>query len=61
MRLEGLYKLKKVHFIGTRTRDFPTCRIVPQPTTLPRVPFLSGINLKYDVVRTNAHSGKPEH
>ena len=24
--------------IGNRTRDFPTCRAVPQPTALPRAP-----------------------
>jgi hypothetical protein len=61
VRLEGLGKLKKIHLIGTRTRNRPTCSIVPQPTTLPRTPFLSGIRLKYDVVRTNAHGGKREH
>jgi hypothetical protein len=37
VRLEGLGKLKKIHLIGTRTRDLPACSIVPQPTTtLPR-------------------------
>jgi hypothetical protein len=37
MWLEGLGQLKKrIHLIGTRTRDLPTCSIVPQPTTLPR-------------------------
>jgi hypothetical protein len=31
MRLEGLGKLKKkIHLIGTRTRDLPVCSIVPQ-------------------------------
>jgi hypothetical protein len=25
---------KKIHLIGTRTRDLPACSIVPQPTTL---------------------------
>ena len=25
--------------IGNRTRDLPTCSAVPQPTTLPRVPY----------------------
>jgi hypothetical protein len=37
VRLEGLGKLKKkkkkIHLIGTRTRNFPACSIVPQPTT----------------------------
>jgi hypothetical protein len=28
--------IKKIHLIGTRTRDLPTCSIVPQPTALPR-------------------------
>jgi hypothetical protein len=37
---EGLGKLKKkIHPIGTRTRDLPVCSIVPQPTTLPRAHF----------------------
>jgi hypothetical protein len=34
-RLERLGTLKKIHLIGTRTRDLPACSIVPQPTTLP--------------------------
>jgi hypothetical protein len=34
VRLEGLGQLKKSNdLIGNRTRDFPACRIVPQPTT----------------------------
>jgi hypothetical protein len=37
-RLEGLGQLKKIHFIGTRTRNLPACSIVPQPTKLPRAP-----------------------
>jgi hypothetical protein len=32
---EGLGKLK-IHLIGTRTRDLPSCSIMSQPTTLPR-------------------------
>jgi hypothetical protein len=35
VRLEELGKLKKIHFIVTRTRDLLACSIVPQPTTLP--------------------------
>jgi hypothetical protein len=32
VRLEGLAKLQKfIHLIGSRTRDFPACSIVPQP------------------------------
>jgi hypothetical protein len=39
VRLEGLGQLKKIHLIGTRTRNLPACSIVPQPTTLPRAAF----------------------
>jgi hypothetical protein len=35
VRLDGLGKLKKIHLIGTWTRDLPACSIVPQPTKLP--------------------------
>jgi hypothetical protein len=42
VRLEGLGQLKKVHLMGTRTRDLPVCSIVPQPTTLPRAYFNRG-------------------
>jgi hypothetical protein len=38
VRLEELGKLKKSTSSGTRTGDLPACNIVPQPTTLPRVP-----------------------
>jgi hypothetical protein len=38
MRLGGLGKLRRIHLIGTRTRDLPACSIVPQPTTLPCAP-----------------------
>jgi hypothetical protein len=35
--LEGLAKLKKfIRLIGSRNRDLKACRIVPQPTMLPR-------------------------
>jgi hypothetical protein len=38
-RLEGLGQLKISNdLIGTRSRDFPACSIVPKPTTLPRAP-----------------------
>jgi hypothetical protein len=38
--VEGLNKLKKkIHLIGTRTRDRPACSIVPEPTTLRHTPF----------------------
>jgi hypothetical protein len=39
LRLEGLGQLKIIHLTGTRTRDLPTCSIVPQPSTLPRAPI----------------------
>jgi hypothetical protein len=36
VRKEGLGKSKKYNdFIGTRTRNLPTCSITPQPSTLP--------------------------
>jgi hypothetical protein len=39
MRLEGLGQLKKSSdLIENQTRDLPACSLVPQPTTLPRVP-----------------------
>jgi hypothetical protein len=41
VRLEGLGKLKKIHVIGTRSRDLPACSVEPQPTTLPRAPQFS--------------------
>jgi hypothetical protein len=45
MRLEGLDQLKKIHLIGTRSRDHPACSIVPQPTTISRAPYLLNIHL----------------
>jgi hypothetical protein len=45
-QLEGLSKLKKIHLIGTRSRDLPACSIVPQPTTLPRAPLFCGKSTK---------------
>jgi hypothetical protein len=38
VRLEGLGILKKIHLIGTQTRDLPACSTVPQPTMLLRAP-----------------------
>jgi hypothetical protein len=40
VRLEGLHKLEKKSndLIGNRTREFPACSIVPQPSTLPLCP-----------------------
>jgi hypothetical protein len=40
VRLEGLGQLKKkIHLIGTRTRELPACSTVPQATALPRANF----------------------
>jgi hypothetical protein len=49
VRLQGLGNLKKIHLIGTRTRDFPACSIVSQPTTRQRSPSLRCVQkeLKY--------------
>jgi hypothetical protein len=50
VRLEGLGKLKKkIHLIGTRTRDLPACGTVPQPNKLPRAPSKMGLIGKYIV------------
>jgi hypothetical protein len=39
VQLEGLGQLKKkIHLIGTRTRELPARSMVPQLTTLPRTP-----------------------
>jgi hypothetical protein len=46
MQLEGLGKLKKIHLIGARTRDRPACSIVPQPATLPRVPWADCLDIR---------------
>jgi hypothetical protein len=35
----GIRSVEKSNYIiGIRSRDFPACSIVPQPTTLPRAP-----------------------
>jgi hypothetical protein len=46
VQLEGLGKLKKTQFIGTRTHDLPACSIMPQPTALPHVP---GVMLEWKI------------
>jgi hypothetical protein len=33
---------------GNRTRDIPTCSIMPQPTTLPRAPITRGEDTKME-------------
>ena len=38
VRSEGLWQWKFPMTIGNRTRDFPTCSAVPQPTAPPRTP-----------------------
>jgi hypothetical protein len=40
VRLDGLGKLKNIHLNGTRTRDLSACSTLPQPTTLPRAPYI---------------------
>jgi hypothetical protein len=52
VRLEGLGQFKKIHLIGTRTRDLPACSIVPQPTTVPRAPW----NFWYSILFKNLWS-----
>jgi hypothetical protein len=39
VRLEGLGQLKKIHFIWTRTHEFPAFSILSQPITPPRAPY----------------------
>jgi hypothetical protein len=54
VRLEGLGQLgKKIHLIGTRTRDLLACSIVPQPTT--RLFIISWVGLS--PLRTATTSG----
>jgi hypothetical protein len=57
-------KKKKIHLIGTRTRDLPTCTIVPQPTSLLRAPFhynvgtdtaIPKISLNFSSLRLSTH------
>jgi hypothetical protein len=46
VRLERLGQLKNANdLIGNRTRDFPACSIMPQPTTLPRADIYIGIRI----------------
>jgi hypothetical protein len=45
VRLEGLGQLKKSISFGTGTGDLPACRIVPEPTTLPRATWMRSIEL----------------
>jgi hypothetical protein len=44
LRLEGLSEFEKSNdLVENRTREFPTCSIVPQPTTLPRAPSQNAV------------------
>jgi hypothetical protein len=52
MRLELLGKLKNATSSGTRTGDRPACSIVPQATTLPRVPLIYEVH-RFDVLTWN--------
>jgi hypothetical protein len=56
VRLEGLGKLKKIPLIGTRSRDFPACSIVPQPATLPRTHFNIRSSLHFVFLHLLQHS-----
>jgi hypothetical protein len=51
VQLEGLSKWKKIHLIGTRTRDLPACSIVPQPTMLPRAPIIIIIIIIISIIK----------
>jgi hypothetical protein len=42
--LEVLGKLKKIHLIGTQTRELPACSIVPEPATLLHAPSVHHCN-----------------
>jgi hypothetical protein len=49
VRLEGSGKLNKSNdHIGIRTRVRLACSIVPQPSTLPRVPFLCSVDVQIE-------------
>jgi hypothetical protein len=48
VRPEGIGQLKEIHLIGVRSRELPSCSIVPQPTTLPRAPKINRHELKYE-------------
>jgi hypothetical protein len=41
--------IKKIHLIGTRTRDLSACSIVPQPNTLQRASNIWEDNIKMDL------------
>ena len=44
----GIMSMKNPNdHIGNRTRDFPACSKVPQPTTPPRIPYDSGKTVQF--------------
>jgi hypothetical protein len=53
MRLEGLGQMKIPTIIRNRTRDLPACSIMPQPTTLPRVPNIKHTTISSSHINTN--------
>jgi hypothetical protein len=58
VRPGGLGKFKKIHPIGTRSRDLPACSIVPQPLRY-RVPPLFlffFLILVCEAIGTSGHS-----
>jgi hypothetical protein len=69
VRLKGLGQLKNpVTSSGTKLRDLPACSIAPQPTTLPRAPFVvrgfpnhtvctMEVNVKFERAWFNLHNG----
>jgi hypothetical protein len=54
VRLEGLGQLKKIHLIGTRTRDLPACSIVPQPAPPFHNTATTSVPLIRDVLLTSS-------
>jgi hypothetical protein len=51
-----MYIDKQNYLIGNRTRDFPTCSIVPQPNVLTRVPLRRFLKLPLSQPQTKKKS-----
>jgi hypothetical protein len=57
VRPEGLGKLgtlKRIHLIGTRSRDLTACSLVPEPTTLPGAPTWT-VRIRLSCLKSNIH------